>query len=133
MCSSDLDKKNIYITVNINEGKKYTITGIKLEGEMLGRDQEFASLVTLKAGDAYSGEKMNESTKKISERMGVFGYAFANVNAVPDINRDKAEVAFTIFVDPGKRIYVRNINIGGNDRTRDDVIRREFRQMESAW
>jgi outer membrane protein insertion porin family len=65
--------------------------------------------------------------------MGVFGYAFANVNAVPDINRDKAEVAFTIFVDPGKRVYVRNINIGGNDRTRDAVIRREFRQLESAW
>jgi outer membrane protein insertion porin family len=63
----------------------------------------------------------------------VFGYAFANVNAVPDINREKAEVAFTIFIDPGKRIYVRNINIGGNDRTRDAVIRREFRQLESAW
>jgi outer membrane protein insertion porin family len=76
---------------------------------------------------------MTESTKKISERMGVFGYAFANVNAVPDINREKAEVAFTIFIDPGKRIYVRNINIGGNDRTRDAVIRREFRQLESAW
>jgi outer membrane protein insertion porin family len=65
--------------------------------------------------------------------MGVFGYAFANVNAVPDINREKAEVAFTIFIDPGKRIYVRNINIGGNDRTRDAVIRRELRQLESAW
>ncbi len=127
------DKKNIFITVNINEGKKYTITGIKLEGEMLGRESELASLVALKAGDAYSGEKMNESTKKISERMGVFGYAFANVNAVPEINRDKAEVAFTIFVDPGKRVYVRKINVGGNDRTRDTVIRREFRQLESAW
>ncbi len=127
------DKKDIYITINITEGKKYTVTGIKLEGDMLGREQELSSLVTLKAGDAYSGEKMNESTKKISERMGVFGYAFANVNAVPDINRDKAEVAFTIFVDPGKRVYVRQINIGGNDRTRDDVIRREFRQLESAW
>jgi len=100
---------------------------------MLGRDQELAGLVSLKPGDAYSGERMTESTKKISERMGVFGYAFANVNAVPSINRDKAEVAFTIFVDPGKRIYVRNINIGGNDRTRDSVIRREFRQFEGAW
>ena len=127
------DKKDIFITININEGKKYKVTSVKLEGEMLGRDQEFSSLVSLKAGDAYSGERMTESTKKISERMGVFGYAFANVNAVPDINREKAEVAFTIFIDPGKRIYVRNINIGGNDRTRDAVIRREFRQLESAW
>ena len=127
------DKKDIFITININEGKKYTITGVKLEGEMLGREQELTALVSLKSGDAYSGERMTESTKKISERMGVFGYAFANVNAVPEINREKAEVAFTIFVDPGKRVYVRNINIGGNDRTRDAVIRREFRQLESAW
>jgi outer membrane protein insertion porin family len=127
------DKKDIFITININEGKKYKVTSVKLEGEMLGREQELAALVSLKAGDAYSGERMTESTKKISERMGVFGYAFANVNAVPDIDREKAEVAFTIFVDPGKRIYVRNINIGGNDRTRDSVIRREFRQLESAW
>ncbi|MFY8063618.1 MAG: outer membrane protein assembly factor BamA, partial [Usitatibacteraceae bacterium] len=127
------DKKDIFITINLTEGKKYKITNIKLEGEMLGREQELSDLVSLKAGDAYSGERMTESTKKISERMGVFGYAFANVNAVPTINRDKAEVAFTIFVDPGKRVYVRNINIGGNDRTRDSVIRREFRQLESAW
>ncbi|MFN5235044.1 MAG: outer membrane protein assembly factor BamA, partial [Burkholderiaceae bacterium] len=115
------DKKDIFITINLTEGKKYKITNIKLEGEMLGREQELSDLVSLKAGDAYSGERMTESTKKISERMGVFGYAFANVNAVPTINRDKAEVAFTIFVDPGKRVYVRNINIGGNDRTRDSV------------
>lgn len=127
------DKKDIFITININEGKKYKVTSVRLDGEMLGREQELATLVSLKAGDAYSGERMTESTKKISERMGVFGYAFANVNAVPEIDREKAEVAFTIFVDPGKRIYVRNINIGGNDRTRDSVIRREFRQLESAW
>lgn len=127
------DKKDIFITVNINEGQKYTVTGIKLEGEMLGREPELAALVSLKAGDAYSGEKMTESTRKISERMGVFGYAFAAVNAVPEIDRTKAQVAFTIFVDPGKRVYVRNINIGGNDRTRDEVIRREFRQLESSW
>ncbi len=127
------DKKNIYITVNLNEGKKYTVTGVKLEGEMLGREKELAELVTLKKGEAYSGERMNESTRKIAERMGVFGYAFANVNAVPDIKRDKGEVAFTIFVDPGKRVYVRQINIGGNERTRDEVIRREFRQLESSW
>lgn len=127
------DKKGIYITINLSEGQKYTVTDVKLDGELLGREKEFASLVTLKKGEPYSGEQMNESTKKISERMGVFGYAFANVNAVPEINREKGEVAFTIFVDPGKRVYVRQINIGGNDRTRDEVIRREFRQLESSW
>ncbi len=127
------DKKDIFITINLTEGQKYTITDIKLEGEMLGREKELAELVSLKPGEAYSGERMTESTRKISERMGVFGYAFAAVNAVPNIDRAKGEVAFTIFVDPGKRVYVRNINIGGNDRTRDEVIRREFRQLESSW
>ena len=127
------DKKDIYITVNINEGAKFTISDIKLEGEMLGREKEFESLISLKPGEAYSGEKMTESTRKIAERMGVFGYAFANVNASPQINREKNEVSFTVFVDPGKRVYVRRINIGGNDRTRDEVIRREFRQFESSW
>jgi len=127
------DKKDIYITVNISEGAKFTIADIKLEGEMLGREKEFESLISLKPGDAYSGEKMTESTRKIAERMGVFGYAFANVNASPQINREKNEVSFTVFVDPGKRVYVRRINIGGNDRTRDEVIRREFRQFESSW
>lgn len=127
------DKKDIYITININEGEKFTVSGIKLAGEMLGRESELEKLITLRSGDAYSGEKMNETTRKISERMGVFGYAFANVNAAPEFNREKNEVSFTIFVDPGKRVYVRRINIGGNDRTRDEVIRREFRQYESSW
>ena len=127
------DKKDIYVTININEGEKFTIAGIKLEGEMLGREEELTKLVTLKKGEPYSGEKMTVSTKKISERMGVFGYTFANVNASPEINREKKEVSFTIFIDPGKRIYVRKINIAGNDRTRDEVIRREFRQYESSW
>lgn len=127
------DKKDIYLTINISEGDKFTVGDVKLEGEMFGRDQEFASLMELKKGDVYSGEKLADSTKKISERMGTFGYAFANVNANPMINREKKEVAFTILVDPGKRVYVRRVNIAGNTRTRDEVIRREFRQFESSW
>ncbi|RJG06193.1 outer membrane protein assembly factor BamA [Noviherbaspirillum cavernae] len=127
------DKKDIYITVNINEGEKYTVSGVKLEGEMFGREDELKSLLQLKAGDVYSGEKLAESVKKISERMGNFGYAFANVNANPDINREKKEVSFTVLIDPGKRVYVRNINIVGNNKTRDEVIRREFRQFEDSW
>lgn len=127
------DRKDIYITINISEGDKFTVGNVQLEGEMFGREQELKSLVELKSGDVYSGEKLTESVRKISERMGNFGYAFANVNANPEINREKKEVAFTIFVDPGKRVYVRNINIAGNTKTRDEVIRREFRQFESSW
>ncbi|MGB7480301.1 MAG: outer membrane protein assembly factor BamA [Burkholderiaceae bacterium] len=127
------DKKDIYITLNIREGQKFTVSGVKLEGEMLGREEELKSLVGLKPGDVYSGQKLTDSIKKIADRMGNFGYAFANVNANPEINREKSEVAFTIFVDPGKRVYVRRINMAGNTKTRDEVIRREFRQFEDSW
>lgn len=127
------DKKDIFITINITEGEKYTVSDVQIQGETLGREQELAGLVQLKKGEVYSGEKLTASTKAISERMGNFGYAFANVNANPEINREKKEVAFTIFVDPGKRVYVRNINIGGNTKTRDEVIRREMRQYEHSW
>ncbi|MGE5651611.1 MAG: outer membrane protein assembly factor BamA, partial [Bacillota bacterium] len=127
------DKKDIYITININEGDKFTVGDVKLDGEMFGREQELKSLVELKKGDVYSGEKLAESVKKISERMGNFGYAFANVNANPEINREKKEVGFTVLIDPGKRVYVRRISIAGNTKTRDEVIRREFRQFEDSW
>lgn len=127
------DKKDIYITININEGEKYTVSDIKLEGEMFGREEELKSLLQLKKGDVYSGEKLTASTKSIGERMGNFGYAFANVNANPKIDRDKKEVAFTVLIDPGKRVYVRNINITGNTKTRDEVVRRELRQFENSW
>ncbi len=127
------DKKDIYITINIKEGEKFTVADVKLEGEMFGREDELKSLVALKSGDVYSGEKLAESVKKISERMGNFGYAFANVNANPEINREKKEVSFTVLIDPGKRVYVRRINVAGNTKTRDEVIRREFRQFENSW
>jgi outer membrane protein insertion porin family len=127
------DKKDIYITINISEGEKYTVADVKLEGEMFGREEELKSLMQLKKGDVYSGEAFAESTKKIAERMGNFGYAFANVNANPEINREKKEVAFTILLDPGKRVYVRRMNVAGNTKTRDEVIRREFRQFEGSW
>lgn len=127
------DKRDIYITININEGERFTVADVKLEGELFDQEPEFRKLVQLKPGDVYSGEKLAESVKRISERMGNFGYAFANVNAAPEINREKSEVSFTILVDPGQRVYVRRINIAGNTRTRDEVVRREFRQFESSW
>ncbi|MDB5797272.1 MAG: bamA [Paucimonas sp.] len=127
------DRKDIYITFGISEGDKFKVSDVKIEGETLGREAELRALLELKPGDTYSGEKLQNSIKKITERMGNFGYAFANVNANPQINREKHEVAFNILVDPGKRVYVRRINIMGNTRTRDEVIRREFRQFESSW
>ena len=127
------DKKDIYITINITEGEKYTVSNIKFEGEMFGREEELRSLVLLRRGETYSGERLTATNKLISDRLGTFGYAFANVNANPEINRDKREVGFTFFIDPGKRAYVRHMNIAGNTTSRDEVIRREFRQFESSW
>ncbi|MFL6659594.1 MAG: outer membrane protein assembly factor BamA [Massilia sp.] len=127
------DKKDIYLTINISEGEQYKVNGIKMEGEMFGREDELKSLILLKPGSIYSGELLTESNKRISDRLGTFGYAFANVNANPEIDRDKREVTFTFFVDPGKRAYVRHMNIAGNSTTRDEVIRREFRQFEGSW
>ncbi len=127
------DKKDIYITVNITEGEKYTVSSVKLAGELLLPEDEMRKLVTIKPGEAFSREKLTETTKRITDRLGNEGYAFANVNAAPELDKDKRTVAFTIFVDPGRRVYVRRVNVTGNTRTRDEVIRRELRQLEGAW
>ncbi len=127
------DKQDIYITINITEGPKFSVSDVRLAGELLLPEQELMRLVTIKAGDVYSREKLTQSAKAISDRLGSDGYAFANVNAVPEINREARTAAFTFYIDAGRRVYVRKINISGNARTRDEVIRREVRQIEDAW
>ena len=127
------DKQDIYITINITEGPKYTVSDVQLAGELLLPESELMRLVRVRPGDVYSREKLTQSTKALSDRLGSDGYAFANVNAVPDIDRVKRTAGFTFFVDPGRRVYIRRINISGNSKTRDEVIRRELRQLEGAW
>jgi outer membrane protein insertion porin family len=127
------DKQDIYITIGITEGNKYTVSDVKVGGELLIPEKEIRDLIKIKAGDVFVRSRVTESTKLIAERLGKEGYAFANINAVPDLNKEKREVAFTFFVDPGRRVYVRRINVTGNNRTRDEVIRREARQMEGGW
>ncbi len=127
------DRKKIFITVNISEGKKYTVTDVKVGGELLVPEEEIRKLIKIQPGDIFSRELVNESSTAISDRLGNDGYAFANVNAVPEVDKEKQTVAFTFFVDPGRRVYVRRINVNGNTRTRDEVVRREIRQMEGGW
>lgn len=127
------DKRDIYITVNVTEGEKYTISQVKVSGDTIIPDAEVQSLIQIKAGDTFSREKITQSSKAISDRLSDDGYAFANVNPVPEVNKENHTAAFTFYVDPGKRVYVRRINIAGNTRTRDEVIRRELRQLESGW
>lgn len=127
------DKKDIYITINIHEGPRYTLSDIKVAGELLIPEDELRKLVTVRSGEVFSRERITETTKAISDRLGNEGYAFANVNAVPEVDREHQRVAFTFFIDPGRRVYVRNVRITGNTRTRDEVIRREMRQIEGGW
>jgi outer membrane protein insertion porin family len=127
------DKQDIYITINVTEGQQYKVSSVKLAGELLLPESELKRLVYLKPGDVFSREKLTETTKQLSDRLGNEGYAFANVNAAPELDKAKREAAFTIFIDPGRRVYVRRVNVVGNNKTRDEVIRREVRQMEGSW
>jgi outer membrane protein insertion porin family len=127
------DKKDIYITINIDEGDVYTIKDIKLAGDFVLAKEEFFPLIQLTRGTVFSRKNVVESSDRINKKLANHGYAFANVNSIPDIDENDKMVAITFFVDPGKRVYVRRVNISGNDRTRDQVLRREMRQMESGW
>ncbi len=127
------DKKGIYLTISIREGKKFTVKDIRFAGELLGKESEFKQLLTIKPGDTFSSAKLTESTKAIAEILGNYGYAFATINPQPDIRREQAEVDLTLVIDLGRRIYVRKVEISGNAKTRDMVIRREMRQFESSW
>jgi len=127
------DKRDIFITVNVTEGRKFTVTDVKLAGELIAPEAELRRLIRLNKGEVFSRERLTETTKLMSDRLGNEGYAFASINPVPEIDREKSEVAFTLYIDPGRRVYVRRIGISGNTNTRDEVIRREMRQQESGW
>ena len=127
------DREKIYITIALTEGPVYHIGSVKLAGDLIVPEPVLESLVLAKPGDTFSREKVVESTKKITDRLGNEGYSFANVNPVPDLDREKRIASFTFFVDPGRRVYVRHVNIAGNTKTQDEVIRRELRQLESSW
>ena len=127
------NKQDITITINVTEGERYIVSGIKLEGNYLGKEEEFKSLVTIRAGEAYNADQVTETSKNFTDYFGRFGYAFAQVEARPEVDRVNNRVSFVIVSDPSRRAYVRRVNIGGNNRTRDEVIRREFRQYESSW
>jgi outer membrane protein insertion porin family len=127
------DKQDITVTINVTEGQPYTVTAVKLEGDYLGKEEDFKTLVKIKPGEPYRAEAVTETTKEFSERFGTFGFAFARIEARPEIDRANGRVVLNLVADPSRRVYVRRINVAGNSRTRDEVIRREFRQFESSW
>jgi len=127
------DKKGIYITINVFEGEQYKVRDIRLGGELYGKEEEFKKLIPLKSGEIFSSAKLNLGTKAIADKLSNYGYAFATISPQPDLRKDEKLVDLLLVVDPGKRFYIRDINIVGNSKTRDTVIRREMRQLESSW
>ena len=127
------DRQDIHITITINEGQPYKVKSVKLAGELLGLDKEISELIQVKPGETFSAAAANATSTAITDYLGELGYAFANVNPNPVLNRETGEADLTFYVDPSRRVYVRRIQIGGNTRTRDEVVRREMRQQEAAW
>ncbi len=127
------DKRDVYITINISEGDRFKVSEVRLAGDLVVAEEELRALVKAEPGSYFSRKAATETATVLSERLGDEGYAFANVNTVPDVNPETREVALTFFIDPGKRIYVRRVNVTGNTRTHDEVVRREIRQMEGGW
>jgi outer membrane protein insertion porin family len=127
------NKQDMAITINITEGERFVISGVTLEGNYLNRDDEFKALVKIAVGKPYNAETVAETTKAFTDYFGKFGFAFARVEAKPQIDRSNNRVQFVLQAEPSRRAYVRRIQVAGNDRTRDEVIRREFRQLEAAW
>ena len=127
------DKKDVYITINVTEGDEFRVSEVRLGGDLFVDESELFGLVKIRKGDVFSRTSVTETSTRLAERLGKDGYAFANVNAVPEVDEAAKEVELTFFVDPGQRVYVRRINFKGNIETRDEVLRREMRQMEGAW
>jgi outer membrane protein insertion porin family len=127
------DKQDISITITVQEGQPFVVTGIKLQGDFLGKEDEFRNLIFIRPGEPYRAVDVTNTTKAFTDRFGIYGYAFARVDAKPIIDRDTGQVSLTLVAEPQRRVYVRRIDVAGNTRTRDEVVRREFRQLESSW
>ena len=127
------DKEDISVTINVTEGERFVVSNVKLEGNYLDKEDEFKSLVTIKPGEAFNADAVAQTTKAFTDYFGNFGYAFARVESRPEIDRATNQVTLVLQADPSRRAYVRKINISGNNKTRDEVLRREFRQLESSW
>lgn len=127
------DKQDITLVVNVNEGPLYNVTAIKLAGDYLGKEATFRKLITIEPGEAYKADTVAATVKAFTERFATYGYAFARVEVRPELDREKGQAAIVLAAQPQRRVYVRRVNVAGNSRTRDEVVRREFRQFESAW
>ncbi|WP_445766652.1 outer membrane protein assembly factor BamA [Rheinheimera sp.] len=131
--SVSTDKESVYIALNVTEGEQFTVKGIKFVGDLIGQDEFIKQILPLKDGQLYNGGLVTYTEESIAKLLARFGYANSKVRTIPQINDDTNEVELTINVEPGKRVYVRRIAVSGNTNTKDEVVRRELRQIEGAW
>jgi outer membrane protein insertion porin family len=127
------DKSKLNVVINIHEGPRFVVSKIVLGGNFLNKNDEFRSLVTIAAGKPYNADQVAGTVRAFNQYFGDFGYAFSNVEVQSTVNHDTNQVELTLVGNPSRRVYIRYINVMGNDRTRDVVIRREFRQFEGTW
>jgi len=127
------DKQTISVAISVREGQPYTVTSVRLEGDYLGKEPEFQAFVALRPGQPYRGDAVTDTARRFTDLFGLYGYAFARVEPRPEIDRTTGQVAVVFAADPQRRVYVRRVDLAGNTRTRDEVVRREFRQLEAAW
>ncbi len=127
------DKQKIYITANVVEGDVYGVDDVQLTGDLVIDEGTLRRLILVQPGEIFSRKKVEQSVENITGILANIGYAFANVNPITDVDRDNRLVSLNFFVDPGKRVYIRRIEFVGNSKTKDEVLRREMRQMEGAW
>jgi outer membrane protein insertion porin family len=127
------NKEDIYITANVVEGDVYGVDDVQITGDLVIDEGTLRRLIIVQPGEIFSRKKVEQSVENITAILANIGYAFANVNPITDVDRDNRLVSINFFVDPGKRVYIRRIQFVGNSKTKDEVLRREMRQMESAW
>lgn len=127
------EKENIYITANVVEGEVYSVDDVQITGDLVIDEGTLRRLIVVQPGEIFSRKKIEQSVENITGILANIGYAFANVNPITDVDRSNRQVSINFFVDPGKRVYIRRIQFVGNSKTKDEVLRREMRQMEGAW
>lgn len=127
------DKKGVYITLNLHEGEPYTVKSVDFRGDLIGKKAQFQALNPFRAQDIYSGSLVTQFEEEIKRVLGEAGYAYPQVQTIPEFDDEAQQVSLMVNIEPGKRIYVRDIRFVGNTATKDEVLRREMRQMEGAW
>ena len=127
------DKKGVYITLGLEEGDVYTVKDVKFRGNLIGEEATFEKLVPFEDNETYNGSRVTSMEEGIKRVLGESGYAYPQVNTIPEFDDENKQVSLVVNVEPGNRIYVRDIRFTGNNSTKDEVLRREMRQMEGSW